>query len=127
MISTESNNFAIGPIPTFDDLKEFMNNNPSRQKESWTSIKEKSAEIMLMKELYKTWESNQKHVQSVQKKRLDNSVFVTREGSSVGGGTETVLNALAAYLRYLEGTARDDWQEYVVNIISFVPLKVSLQ
>ncbi|KAF3433124.1 hypothetical protein FNV43_RR24226 [Rhamnella rubrinervis] len=100
-----------GPIPTFDDLKEFMNKNPSSQKESWTSIKEKSAEIMLMEELYKTRESNQKHFQSVQKKRLDNSVFVTLEGSSVGGGTETVLNALAAYLRYLEGTARDDWQE----------------
>ena len=121
MISTESNNLAIGPIPTFDDLKEFMNNNPSRQKESWTSIKEKSAEIMLMKELYKTRESNQKHVQSVLKTRLDNSVFVTRVGSSVGGGTETVLNALAAYLRYLEGTARDDWQEYVLNIYFFCP------
>ncbi|XWS61020.1 hypothetical protein CRYUN_Cryun07bG0089900 [Craigia yunnanensis] len=32
-------------------------------------------------------------------------------GDIVGGGTNSVLNALAAYLRYLEGTARDDWQE----------------
>lgn len=108
-------NFGVGSIPTFDDLKEFVENNPCRQIKSWTSIEEKSAETMLMKELYKTRKSGHKHVKGVQKKRIGNSVFVTREGSSVGGGTETVLNALAAYLRYMEGTTRDDWQEYVVN------------
>ncbi|XP_015878340.3 uncharacterized protein LOC107414695 [Ziziphus jujuba] len=105
-----------GSIPTFDDLKEFINQNPCRPKESWISMKEKSAENMFMKALYKARESNQnnpspKDVRRFQKKRLDNSVFVTGRGSSVGGGTKTVLNALAAYLRYLEGTARDDWQE----------------
>lgn len=47
------------------------------------------------------------------RKKRGNSVFVT-QGSSVGGGTSDVLNALAAYLRYLEGTMRDDWQEYVL-------------
>lgn len=94
----------------------FMNEKSWKLKKSWTSIKEKSAETMLMKELMKSGDSSQhnsslKNDRSFQRKRVVNSVFITREGSSVGGGTTTVLNALAAYLRYLEGTARDDWQE----------------
>lgn len=44
---------------------------------------------------------------------MENSVFISRKSNIVKGGTDVVLNALAAYLRYLEGTARDDWQEYV--------------
>ncbi|PON56236.1 DNA photolyase class 1, 8-HDF type [Parasponia andersonii] len=106
-----------GPIPTLDELMEFiMNVNTRKRKSSWSSIKEKSAENLLMKELLKTGASNQsnssfKNAQSFQQKRVINSVFVTREGSVVGGGTNSVLNALAAYLRYLEGTARDDWEE----------------
>lgn len=105
-----------GSIPTFDDLMEFMDEKSGKRKKSWTVIKEKSAETVLMKELFKPGERNQNmsrfnSVQSFQKKRVVDSVFVSRKGSSVGSGTSTVLNALAAYLRYLEGTARDDWQE----------------
>ncbi|KAL5569987.1 hypothetical protein UlMin_026562 [Ulmus minor] len=105
-----------GPIPTFDDVMKFMNKNPCKPKMSWTSIKGKSTETILMNELLKSGENNQKksslkYGQRFQEKRANNSVFVTRKGSVVGGGTNTVLNALAAYLRYLEGTARDDWQE----------------
>lgn len=47
----------------------------------------------------------------------NSSSMFTAKGSHVKGGTGVVLNALAAYLRYLEGTARDDWQRYV--IVSF--------
>ena len=47
---------------------------------------------------------------------MNNSAFITRSRDTVGGGTEAVLNALAGYLRYLEGTSRDDWQEYVMSI-----------
>ena len=116
--SIESDDFPVdlGSIPTLDDLLKFMDENSWRVKKSWTSIKEKSAESVLMRELSNPGESNKKRSsfgngKSFQKKRVINSVFVTRKGSVVGGGTNTVLNALAAYLRYLEGTARDNWQE----------------
>lgn len=49
---------------------------------------------------------------NVKSTKIAKSVFASREGTQVGGGTSNVLNALAAYLRYLEGTAQDDWQEY---------------
>lgn len=94
-----------------------MDTNSWKLKSSWTNIKEESAETILMKESLKPGERNLnksisfQNAQSFQKKREVNSVFVTRKLSAVGGGTTTVLNSLAAYLRYLEGTARDDWKE----------------
>uniref|UniRef100_A0A2N9HY98 Photolyase/cryptochrome alpha/beta domain-containing protein n=1 Tax=Fagus sylvatica TaxID=28930 RepID=A0A2N9HY98_FAGSY len=102
-----------GPLPTFDVLKEFMNKNRRKPQKGWTSIKEISAESILLKELLKPGESNQNDlsVRNTQRKLPDKSAFVTQKGNFVGGGTNTVLNALAGYLRYLEGTARDDWQE----------------
>ena len=81
------------------------------------SIKKTSAEDILRKA--EALSNNQikdslssSYKQDNRRKRR-NSVFLT-QGSSVGGGTADVLNALAAYLRYLEGTIRDDWQEYVL-------------
>ncbi|GMY07764.1 cryptochrome dash, chloroplastic/mitochondrial [Fagus crenata] len=102
-----------GPLPTFDVLKEFMNKNRCKPQKGWTSIKEISAESILLKKLLKPGESNQNDlsVRNTQRKLPDKSAFVTQKGNFVGGGTNTVLNALAGYLRYLEGTARDDWQE----------------
>ncbi|KAE8022417.1 hypothetical protein FH972_008219 [Carpinus fangiana] len=102
-----------GPLPTFDDLKEFMNRKRCKPQIVWTSIKETSAESILQKELLEPAESNQKDISfgHIKTKRLGKSAFVTQKGIFVGGGTNTVLNALAAYLRYLEGTARDDWKE----------------
>lgn len=102
-----------GPVPTFDDLKKFMNKNGCKPQNSWTSIKETSAESILQIELLKPGERNRKDLsfRHSQRKQIDKSAFVTQKGNIVGGGTNTVLNALAAYLRYLEGTARDDWQE----------------
>lgn len=48
---------------------------------------------------------------TIQRKKPEKSAFLTNKGNFVGGGSNLVLNALAAYLRYLEGTARDEWQE----------------
>jgi len=103
-------------LPTFDNLKKFVNESPSKLNESWALLKEMSSETILQKQLSKSGKvslnnSNFKHTK---RKRLDKSVFVTQKQNVVGGGTNSVLNALAAYLRYLEGTARDDWQEYVL-------------
>ncbi|KAJ4953251.1 hypothetical protein NE237_030083 [Protea cynaroides] len=117
-----------GTIPTLDDVKTFIGN-PHKSKKSWTSIKEISAKTILREELISlskmqsnpdqsmrninSVENNRSNMDSkdIQKKRLRNSFFLSREGNQVGGGTDILLNALAAYLRCLEGTARDDWQE----------------
>ncbi|XP_021657901.2 uncharacterized protein LOC110648094 [Hevea brasiliensis] len=102
-----------GSLPTLDELKKFMNENPLKLKESWTLIKGMSAETVLQKKLSKLRETdlNNLNFKQSQRKRLDKSVFVTRKQNFVGGGTKSILKALAAYLRYLEGTAQDDWQE----------------
>lgn len=102
-----------GPLPAFDDLKKFMTENWYGPQKSWTGIKETSAESVFQRVTLKPGESNRKDssFRHYKTKQLPKSVFVTRKGDVVGGGTNTVLNALAAYLRYLEGTARDDWQE----------------
>ncbi|KAF2311736.1 hypothetical protein GH714_026460 [Hevea brasiliensis] len=104
-----------GSLPTLDELKNFMNENPLKLKESWTLIKGMSAETVLQKKLSKLRETdlNNLNFKQSQRKRLDKSVFVTQKQNFVGGGTKSILKALAAYLRYLEGAAQDDWQEYV--------------
>ncbi|XVF50670.1 hypothetical protein PTKIN_Ptkin04bG0120700 [Pterospermum kingtungense] len=105
--------FDWGSLPTFSDLKEFIKKKPGKSKESWNLLKDMPAEVILKANLSKRsgTKTNSLNVESIERRRLDKSVFVTRKGDIVGGGTNSVLNALAAYLRYLEGTARDDWQE----------------
>lgn len=102
-----------GPLPTFSDLKEFIKEKLGKSKESWNLMKEMPAEVLLKENLSKSSGTIPKSLndKSIEQRRRDKSVFVTRKGDIVGGGTNTLLNALAAYLRYLEGTARDDWQE----------------
>ncbi|PWA48557.1 DNA photolyase [Artemisia annua] len=109
---------AWGPLPTLDDLKEFMDESPYKLRGTWSSIKSSSAEKVLQnaRNLISNGVTNgQSNMNSqttrIKEKRVKNSAFVTKLGIFVGGGTNNVLNALAAYLRYLEGTARDDWQE----------------
>ncbi|XP_043716241.1 uncharacterized protein LOC122664469 isoform X2 [Telopea speciosissima] len=111
-----------GTIPTFADVKIFMIGNPHESKNSWTSIKKISAKTILGKERISA-DQSMRNVNSVENSRsnLDskniqmtrsqNSVFLSRKGNLIGCGTDILLNTLAAYLRYSEGTARDDWQE----------------
>ncbi|KAK1366662.1 Photolyase/cryptochrome alpha/beta domain-containing protein [Heracleum sosnowskyi] len=107
-------NLFWGTLPTVDDLESFRNEIVNKQKDEFMLIKKTSAEDMLRKP--QVLPKNQiegslrKSYKQDNRKKPGNSVFVT-QGSSVGGGTGDVLNALAAYLRYLEGTVRDDWQE----------------
>ncbi|GAU45669.1 hypothetical protein TSUD_268360 [Trifolium subterraneum] len=76
-------------------------------------IKETSADTLLGREMLKSSESGERSYsfRQMRSSESNESVFVTQKGNVVGGGTYNVLNALAAYLRYLEGTAREDWQE----------------
>ncbi|XP_030463359.1 uncharacterized protein LOC115683085 isoform X1 [Syzygium oleosum] len=101
-------NLDWGHLPTYDYLKEFINGNKYKLKRSWTSLKETSAETILQKAISRSETSIKGDFRSnhAYRKRVENSVFVTQSGKIVGGGTLAVLNALAAYLRYLEGTAR---------------------
>ena len=109
----------LGVLPSYDDVKGFMTSSQRKSGETWSLIKEASAETVLRRKALESGDrierSSSSSGQTLSRER-SRSVFVTKEGTIVGGGTDNVLNALAAYLRYLEGTARDDWQEYVDNL-----------
>lgn len=100
-------------MPTFDALKEFMNstrlNEPS---DEWDSIKNTTAEAMVRAKFSKRGSNeNNPSSREFRTERMGNSIFSTQRGKNfMMGGTEGVLNALAAYIRYNEGTSRDDWQ-----------------
>ncbi|KAK9291932.1 hypothetical protein L1049_019884 [Liquidambar formosana] len=131
-----------GPLLSFDDLKKFMNGNQCKSREVWTSINETLAGTILQKQCRdqvelpnnsiegllssKSGESNRDNSKTkhTHRKRYEKSAFVTQEGNFVGSGTNFVLNALGAYLRYLEGTSRDDWQEYIVTCYAIVHEKL---
>ncbi|CAI8600421.1 unnamed protein product [Vicia faba] len=102
-----------GDLPVYDDIKGFMANNRRKSQDDWNMIKETSAGTLLGREMLKSRESGERSYsfRQIKSREPNESVFVTQKGNVVGGGTYSVLNALAGYLRYLEGTARDDWQE----------------
>uniref|UniRef100_A0A1J3JTQ8 Pheophytinase, chloroplastic n=1 Tax=Noccaea caerulescens TaxID=107243 RepID=A0A1J3JTQ8_NOCCA len=103
---------APGPVPTLDDLKEFMKESSCGKENSWKEMSQASAQRVLMEKVGNLKGINMEPVvDGGLRKRVHNSAFVTKNRDTVGGGTEAVLNTLAGYLRYLEGTSRDDWQE----------------
>ncbi|XP_057456991.1 uncharacterized protein LOC130747947 isoform X2 [Lotus japonicus] len=110
-----------GALPVYDDIKELMNKNSWKSGENWKLIKETSAETLLRRDILKSSESSERSYsfRQIQSREPNESVFVTRKGNVVGGGTNNALNALAAYLRYLEGTARNDWQEVHEKVRSY--------
>ncbi|RYR27103.1 hypothetical protein Ahy_B02g061435 isoform B [Arachis hypogaea] len=116
----------IGTLPVYDDVKNFITSNQGRLRERWNSIKLTSAETLLRNKIMKSSESSEGSYDSrqLQSKKSNESVFLSQKGNAVGGGTNNVLNALAAYLRYFEGTAHDDWQEYVVKTCHLIHEKV---
>ncbi|XP_057952772.1 uncharacterized protein LOC131146933 [Malania oleifera] len=121
-----------GPMPAFHDLKKFMNGNTREEKGCWNLINGTSAggfrvePIEQVEPTYNLVEgfeslklgksrqsnSNCKHKQ---RKRSEKFAAVLCEGNS--GGRNVALNALAAYLRDLEGTAQDDWSEVLENFL----------
>ncbi|MED6122827.1 hypothetical protein PIB30_043579 [Stylosanthes scabra] len=102
-----------GTLPVYDYVKDFITSNQGRLRERWNSIKLTSAETLLRNKIMKSSESSEGSYASrqMQSRKSNDSVFVSQKGNAVGGGTNNVLNALAGYLRYFEGTACDDWQE----------------
>ncbi|RIA04368.1 hypothetical protein BRARA_K01402 [Brassica rapa] len=104
-LSSPESELQWGSVPTLDDLKDYMKESLCEKENSWREMARVSAERILME---RNLEPN---VDETVGKKVNNSAFITRNRDTVGGGTEAVLNALAGYLRYLEGTSRDDWQE----------------
>ncbi|KAJ0968510.1 hypothetical protein J5N97_025427 [Dioscorea zingiberensis] len=116
-----------GALPAYDYLKKYMAENTCQSDEIWSSLKRTSAKAILhqgtinqtiaknklvfgLDESKKNNKESSLVIQKTQKAKPIGSLFA-EGGNQVRGGTDVVLNALAAYLRYLEGTARDDWQE----------------
>ncbi|CAD5329005.1 putative alpha/beta hydrolase-1, DNA photolyase, rossmann-like alpha/beta/alpha sandwich [Arabidopsis thaliana] len=110
--SSPGSELQWGSVPTLDDLKDYLKESLWEIENSWREMAQASAERVLMERLGNLKESSMEPiVDGSLGKKVDNSVFVTSKRDTVGGGNEVVLNALAGYLRYLEGTSRDDWQE----------------
>ncbi|KAJ0263311.1 DNA photolyase [Hirschfeldia incana] len=103
-LSSPESELQWGSVPTLDDLKDYMNESLCEKEKSWREMAHATAERILME---RNLEPN---VDEIAGKKVHNSAFITRNRDTVGGGTKAVLNALAGYLRYLEGTSRDDWQ-----------------
>ncbi|XP_020091424.1 uncharacterized protein LOC109712329 isoform X2 [Ananas comosus] len=125
VLNMESNQ---GALPTLNEVKKHLKEKSHQVDESWVSLKNVSAKTFLRKEqssqvVGKTdttgnlsnYGGNNKEISAtssnIRKMKLVKSMFASENASEVKGGTNVVLDALAAYLRYLEGTARDDWQE----------------
>lgn len=108
-----------GSIPTLDELKKYIKGETCDEGENWKSLNGLSAETILNKQgsnssgvKYFEGNGSEDPLELVNSKwKLKQSVFASENGMQVRGGTDTALNALAAYLRYLEGTARYDYQE----------------
>lgn len=113
-----------GTIPTFDEVKRYyMSVNSNKLNKRWDSTKRVSAKSVLNRGKINVGDCSQNsnpidgsHLSITKTEKLVNSVFMSREANVVGGGTNVVLNAFSAYLRYLEGTSRDDWQEVHVKL-----------
>ncbi|ESQ54774.1 hypothetical protein EUTSA_v10024578mg [Eutrema salsugineum] len=112
IFSSPGSELQWGSVPTLDDLKDYMKEILCEKENSWREISQASVERVLMEKTGNLKGSGSDRVLDGNlRKKVHNSAFVTRKRDIVGGGTEVVLNALAGYLRYLEGTSRDDWQE----------------
>lgn len=92
-------------MPTLDEVKQFLLED-SKSDYSWISTKNVGAKSVLWRT-----DGNTKTPDAIRNKRNVNSFFASEDTSDVRGGADMTLGALAAYLRYLEGTGRDDYQE----------------
>ncbi|KAJ3692767.1 hypothetical protein LUZ60_011862 [Juncus effusus] len=96
-----------GSLPSLEGIKQFLNKSSDA---SWISLKKISAKNILTKTDENSTEGINNDIIRRNNKNAD-SFFISENSFEVRGGTSTVLDALAAYLRYLEGVGRDDWQE----------------
>ncbi|XP_060216607.1 uncharacterized protein LOC132644073 isoform X2 [Lycium barbarum] len=108
-----------GSLPTLEDLKKYIDGNAgtSLNRSSTSELQKAQTATLssvvqgLREEEFNENSLSDSTLKKIRRKRPVKSAFVTQCGNIVGGGTSLVLDALSAYLRYLEGTSRDEWQE----------------
>jgi hypothetical protein len=113
-------------LPTLEELKGFLKD--SRMEEgNWVLLKNTAAKSILkntfdQRKIKSSAASSISTGGSIEDttmvsgtsgRKIVNSMFASESSLEVRGGTEITLDALAAYLKYLEGTGNASWQEYV--------------
>ncbi|KAJ1290558.1 hypothetical protein BS78_02G253300 [Paspalum vaginatum] len=113
-----------GSVPTLEELKGFLKGGRTPD-DDWAPLKNTSARSILKKMLSQMKiksnttlsTGNGENTEDISidsgpsGKRIMNSMFASENSLEVRGGTNITLDALAAYLRYLEGTGNASWQE----------------
>ncbi|XP_006660885.1 uncharacterized protein LOC102721765 isoform X2 [Oryza brachyantha] len=111
-----------GSIPTLEELKVFLKESRTSE-DNWVPLKSTSARSILKKTLIQkkiksgAASSNSNGGEDITAyygtsgRKIQNSMFASESSIEVRGGTEITLDALAAYLKYLEGTGKANWQE----------------
>ncbi|KAL5201229.1 hypothetical protein ABZP36_035583 [Zizania latifolia] len=111
-----------GSLPTLEELKVFLKES-LRSEDNWVPIKSTSARSILKKTLSQikvksgaaSSDSNRGEdiiaFSGRSGRKIRDSMFASESSVDVRGGTEITLDALAAYLKYLEGTGKANWQE----------------
>ncbi|XP_039823106.1 uncharacterized protein LOC120685304 isoform X2 [Panicum virgatum] len=114
-----------GFLPTLEELKGFLKDSRTPE-DTWFPLKNMSARSILKRtvsqRMIKTnttlsTSSNDENIEDIPMdsgasgRRIMNSMFASENSLEVRGGTDITLDALAAYLRYLEGTGNASWQE----------------
>ncbi|GJN34461.1 hypothetical protein PR202_gb23123 [Eleusine coracana subsp. coracana] len=111
-------------LPTLEELKGFLKNSRT-QEDNWVPLRSVSAKSILKKtfdqrKIKSTVTSNISNGGSIEDtimvsatsgRRITDSMFASENSLEVRGGTGITLDALAAYLKYLEGTGKASWQE----------------
>lgn len=123
-------------VPTLEELKGFLKESRT-QEDNWVPLKGMSAKSILKKtfdqrKIKSTAAPSIRNRESIEDavmvsdtsgKRITDSMFASESSLEVRGGTEITLDALAAYLKYLEGTGKASWQEYV-SLIKSTPFVI---
>uniref|UniRef100_A0A0E0IMT0 Photolyase/cryptochrome alpha/beta domain-containing protein n=1 Tax=Oryza nivara TaxID=4536 RepID=A0A0E0IMT0_ORYNI len=111
-----------GSLPTLEELKGFLKESRTSEN-NWVPLKGTSARSILKKTLsqinVKTGVASSGSdggedttaYYAMSGRKIQNSMFTSESSTEVRGGTEITLDALAAYLKYLEGTGKASWQE----------------
>ncbi|KAM0902226.1 hypothetical protein ACQ4PT_019454 [Festuca glaucescens] len=113
-----------GSLPTLEELKVFLKESRMPQ-DDWVPTKSMSAKSILkatlkqrkIKSNVELSVSNGGNIEDITTnagasgRRIKDSFFALESSLEVRGGTDITLDALDAYLKYLEGTGKASWQE----------------